>query len=56
MIFVKFLFFTKGVQYKRGSLESDTKINSMLFVGKLIVSFALVHKNLPYYKDFFRKK
>jgi len=39
------------VQYKRGSLESDTNINSMLFAGKLMVSVALPHEDL-YYKNF----
>jgi len=39
------------VQYKRRSLESNTKINSMLFAGKLI-SVVLPHKDLPHYEDF----
>jgi len=53
MIFAKFLFFTKGRRSVQTEANGVTKINSVLFAGKLIVLIALLHKDLPYYEDFF---
>jgi len=59
MIFATFtqsvkLLFTKGRRsvQTESYWNTETKINLVLFVEKLMVSVALPHKDLPYYKDF----
>jgi len=55
LIFLQNFYFSQeaDVQYERELLESDPKINSVLFAVKLIVSIILLYKDLLYYEDFF---